>query len=65
MSQWYCPSCGRVHAHGYRQAEPYHVTWQRMALDGLKDAGEVILGVVVFLGLFLGIPFLLWLVAPR
>jgi len=63
MSQWYCPSCGRVHAHGYRQAEPYHLSWQDVARDGLKDAGEVILGVVVFLGLFLGIPFLLWLVA--
>jgi len=45
------------------QAEPYHVTWQQLALDAAKDAAEVILGVVVFLALFLGIPFLLWLVA--
>ena len=61
--QWYCPTCNKVHAHGFQQASPYRQTWQQMALDGLKDAAEVILGVVVFLGLFLGIPFLIWLVA--
>lgn len=43
------------------QAEPYHVTWQQMAVDAAKDAGEVILGVVVLLALMFGIPFLLWI----
>jgi len=45
------------------QATPYRLTWLQMALDGAKDAAEVVIGVVVFLGLFLGIPFLIWLVA--
>ena len=45
------------------QAEPYHVTWQQEAMDAAKDVGEILLGVVVFLGLFIGIPFLIWLVA--
>ena len=60
--QMYCRQCGKVHAFGTRP-QAVRLTWQQMALDGAKDAAEVILGVVVFLGLFLGIPFLLWLVA--
>jgi len=59
--QLYCPTCGKVHT--FQRPQAYRLTWQQMALDGLKDAAEVILGVVVFLVLFLGIPFLLWLVA--
>lgn len=45
------------------QAEPYHVTWQQMAVDTAKDVAEVILGLIVFLSLFIGVPLLLWLVA--
>lgn len=61
MTAYFCPTCGKVHEYPpRRQAEPYHVTWQQMAVDGLKDAGEIILGMIVFLSLFLGIPFLLW-----
>jgi hypothetical protein len=41
------------------QAAPFRVT----ASDHLKDAAEILLGVVIFTALFLGIPFLLWLVA--
>jgi hypothetical protein len=41
------------------QATPFRVT----ASDHLKDAAEILLGVVIFTALFLGIPFLLWLVA--
>jgi hypothetical protein len=43
------------------QAAPFRVT----ASDHLKDAAEIALGVVVFISLFLGIPFLLWLVARQ
>jgi hypothetical protein len=45
----------------YRQAEPYHLTWQQVAVDTAKDVAETLLGVVVLLVLMFGIPFLLWL----
>ncbi len=41
------------------QAVPFRMT----ASDHLKDAAEILLGMVVFLSLFLGVPFLLWLIA--
>jgi hypothetical protein len=41
----------------YQQAAPYKASWR----DHAKDGGEIVLGVVVFLALFFGIPFLLWL----
>lgn len=41
------------------QAVPFRVT----ASDHLKDAAEVVLGVVVLLTLFFGLPLLIWLVA--
>jgi hypothetical protein len=41
------------------QATPFRVT----ASDHLKDAAEILLGVVIFTALFLGIPFLLFLIA--
>ena len=63
MSAYFCPTCGKVHQYPPRsQAEPYHVTWQQMAVDGAKDVAETILGVAVLLTFFIGIPWLAWMV---
>ena len=43
----------------WRQVEPYRHTLS----DHLRDAGEIVAGLVVFSALLFGIPFLLWLVA--
>jgi hypothetical protein len=40
------------------QAVPFRVT----ASDHLKDAGEILLGLVVLVTLFMGVPFLLWVI---
>ena len=41
------------------QATPYHATW----VDHAKDTAEIVLGMVVLLSLFFGVPLLLWLIA--
>lgn len=41
------------------QATPYHADWRQIAWDVVTSVVQV----AVFLTLFLGIPFLLWLVA--
>ena len=66
--QFYCRTCGQVHTFGRMQASP-RPTWQQEAMDGLKEAGEVIItlasiiGLVILLAtLWLGLPFLVWLI---
>ena len=55
---------GRVLAHSYAAELPpprptiARDTWR----DHARDAAEIVGGVVIFGALFLGIPFLLWLV---
>jgi hypothetical protein len=43
----------------WRQATPYRHTWT----DHAKDVGEILIGLVILLILFMGLPFLLWLSA--
>ena len=50
-------------------ATPYHATWQEYAVDAAKDASTLALVIgllaanIVLLALFLGVPFLLWVIA--
>jgi hypothetical protein len=37
----------------------YEPDWR----DTLRDVAEVVAGVLIFLGIFIGVPLLLWLVA--
>lgn len=58
--QW-CPRCKRSHAF-YRPAGAY----QPVPLsDHLKDIGEIVLGVVVLLVFFIGLPLLVYIGASQ
>lgn len=52
-----------VKVRGIYVRRPMAVPFRVTASDHLKDAGEVLLGLLVLLALFLGIPFLLFVVA--
>lgn len=56
----YCSArCMANHRLGRPQATRYQPTLG----DHLKDAGEIVVGVVVLAVLIIGLPFLLWLIA--
>ena len=56
MTRHYCgPHCQEMHRRLRPQAVPFRVT----ASDHLKDAAEILLGVIVLLVLFIGLPMLL------
>jgi hypothetical protein len=56
MNVW-CPICGRQHEFRRSQADrnPVGVTF--------GEVWEIVVGVPIFLTLFIGIPLLIWLVA--
>jgi hypothetical protein len=53
----YCDRCKKSHAF-YRPAGAYQPI---PLIDHLKDAGEIVLGVVVLLVLFIGLPLLIYI----